>query len=337
LPGALKEIVIYAAVNLAVVMDGMRQRILSIALMILFLACWRHPDCHAAGKVIAAVMSSDQPRYREAHQAFIRSLAALGYTSANVEIMLQVPNPDPLSWSNTIRRFNAYRPDLIVAYGAPAAITAMKESDGIPVVSVDVYVSEGQQRGMCGVSSRVPLITLIKTFKDSREHIKPYRRIGVVYNSREAGSQKQLDEIKKIAPQYDMIVTEANVASAAALEAVFPSLLDHSDVILATESGLVSRQFSKIIARARARNIPVLATMPGAAEKGAFMSLEIDPVEQGHLAADITTRILEGVRQSHLSLIPPRRIELVINMRAARELGINLPFTVLSNATRVIR
>ncbi|QEM70072.1 ABC transporter substrate-binding protein [Geobacter sp. FeAm09] len=306
--------------------------------MVLFLSCWCWPsDCRAAGKVIAAIMSSDQPRYREAHQAFIKSLAALGYTSANVEIILQVPNPDPLSWSNTIRKFNAYRPDLIVAYGAPAAFVAMRESDGIPVVSVDVFVSDGPHRGMCGVSSRVPLVTLIKTLKDSREHIKPYRRVGVVYNSRESGSQRQLEEIRKFAPQYDMVVAEANVASSAALDSALPSLLDHSDVIFATESGVVSRQFAKIVARARARNIPVLSTMPGAAERGALISLEIHPEEQGHLAADIATRILEGARQSHLSLISPRRIELVINMRAAQELGINLPFTVLSNATRVIK
>jgi putative ABC transport system substrate-binding protein len=315
----------------------MRLRFLSIALMILFLVCCRHPDCHAAGKVIAAVMSSDQPRYREAHQAFVKSLAALGYTSADVEIILQALNPDPLSWSNTIRKFNAYRPDLIVAYGTPAAFTAMKESDGIPVVSVDVFVSDWPQRGMCGVSSRVPLNTLINTFKDSREYIKPFRRIGVIYNSSEGGSQKQLDEIKKIAPRYDMIVMEANVASVAALEAALPFLLDHSDVIFATESGLVSRQFSKIIARTKSRNIPVLATMPGAAEKGALMSLEIDPEEQGRLAADIATRILEGAKQNYLSLISPRCIELVINMRTALELGINLPFAVLSNASRVIK
>ncbi|MDR3578363.1 MAG: ABC transporter substrate binding protein [Oryzomonas sp.] len=314
----------------------MRQRILFIALMLLLLAC-RPLDCHAAGKVIAAVMSSDQPRYREAHQAFIKSLAALGYTSANVDIFLQVPNPDPPSWSRTIRKFKAYRPNLIVAYGAPAAFTAMKESDGIPVVSVDVFVSDGPHRGMCGVSSRVPLITLIKTFKDSREYIKPSRRIGVIYNSREVGSQQQLDEIKKFAPRHDMIVVEANVASAAALEAALPSLLDHSDVVFATESGLVSRQFGKIIARTKTRNIPVLATMPGAAEIGALMSLEINPEEQGHVAADIAARILEGTRQNPLSLVSPRRIELVINMRAARELGINLPFTVLSNASRVIK
>jgi putative ABC transport system substrate-binding protein len=317
-------------------MAMMRQLILFITLTLLLLV-WLPLDCQAAGKIIAAVMSNDQPRYREAHQAFIMSLAALGHTSANVEIILRVPNPDPSSLFKTIRKFKAYRPDLIVAYGAPAAFTAMKESGGIPVVSVDVFVSDGPHRGMCGVSSRVPLITLIKTFKDSREYIRPSRRIGVIYNSREGGSQQQLDEIKKFAPQYDMIVTEADVASVAALDAALPFLLDHSDVVFATESGLVSRQFSKIIARTKTRNIPVLATMPGAAEKGALMSLEINPKEQGQLAADIAARILEGVGQNHLSLVSPRRIELIINMRAAQGLGINLPFTVLSNASRVIK
>jgi len=314
----------------------MSRRILFIALMLFYLAC-RPLDCHAADKIIAAVMSSDQPRYREAHQAFIRFLAALGYTSANVEIILQVPNPDPLSWSNTIRKFNAYGPNVIVAYGAPAAITAMKESNGIPVVSVDVFISDGPHRGMCGVSSWVPLISLMKTYKDSREYIKPSRRIGVIYNSREYGSLKQFEEIRKFAAQNDMIVAEANVASTAALDAALPTLLDHSDVVFATESGLASRQFGKIAARAKSRNIPILATMPGSAEKGALMSLEIDPEEQGHLAADMATRILEGAKQSHLSLLSPRRIELVINMRVARELGINLPFTVLNSASRVIK
>jgi putative ABC transport system substrate-binding protein len=314
----------------------MLQRFLYI-LMAIILMSFCPPECRAAGKVIAAMMSSDQPRYREAHQAFVRSLAALGYTSVNTEILVQTPNPDPLSWSNTVRKFIAYQPDLIVAYGAPAAMAAMKESKGIPVVSVDFYAAEQAQRGMCGVSSRVPMVTLLKTLKDSREHIKPYRRIGVIYNSREIGSLRQLEDIRKHAPQYDLVVAEANVSSAAALESALPSLLDRSDVIVATESGIVARQFNKIIARAKARNIPVVATMPNAAEKGAFISLEISPEEQGHLAADMASRILEGARPANFSLLSPRRIELILNIRIAQEMGINVPFSVLGNVTRVIK
>lgn len=310
----------------------MKIRQMLIALTAFLLAA--HPiPCRAGGKIIAAMLSSDQPRYREAHRAFVKSLAGRGYTASNTEIILQTPNPDPLSWSNTVRKFNAYRPDLIMAYGAPAALAAMRESEGIPVVSVDMYAPEKPGRGTCGVSSRVPMVTLLKTLQE----IKPYRRIGVIYNSREAGSQHQLEDIRKIALQLGMSVDGGNAATATALDAALGSMLNDVDVIVVTESGIACRQFDRIIARTRARNIPVVATMPDAAEKGALASLEISPQEQGHLGAEIATRILEGAKAEHLSLLAPRRIELVINLRVAREMGITVPFPVLSSATRILK
>lgn len=302
------------------------------ALFTLFAVCCSY-TCHAADKVIAAMLSNDQPRYREAHRAFVRSLAAHGYTSANTEIILQSPNPDPLSWSNTVRKFNAYRPGLIVAYGASAAMAAMKESEGIPVVSVDMYASEQPPRGTCGVSSRVPMITLLKTLQE----IRPFRRIGVIYNAREAGSSKQLEDVRKAAAQLGAHVTEANASSAAAVDAALNSLLDRVDTLFVTESGVVCRQFDRIITRAKARSIPVLATMPDAAAKGALISLEISPQEQGQLAAEAAVRILEGAKAEQLSLVTPRRVDLIINMKVAHDMGITIPFPVLGNATRILK
>jgi len=310
---------------------GNTQKTISILLIGILLAGWPL-DCRAAGKLIAAVMSSDQPRYREAHKAFIKSLAARGYPPSTTEIILQSPNPDQLSWSNTIRKFNAYKPDLIVAYGAPAALVAMKESNGIPVVSADIY-AEQPVKGMCGVSSRVPMITLLKTLQD----IRPFRRIGIIYTGRETGSQRQRDDIRKLALQLGLGITEVNAATTAALESGLTQLIERSDAIIATESSIVCRNFERIITRTRARNIPVASTMPDSAENGALVSLEISPQEQGHLAAEIAVRLLEGATAEHLSLLTPRRVDLIVNMRVARELGLTLPFTVLGNATRVIK
>ncbi|MBI5485323.1 MAG: ABC transporter substrate-binding protein [Deltaproteobacteria bacterium] len=287
----------------------------------------------AHATVIAAMMSSDQPRYREAHRAFVKSMAMRGYAAPGTEIILQAPNPDPLSWSNTVRKFNAHRPDLIVAYGAPAALIAFQEADQIPVVSVDVLTGDHPQKGMCGVSSRVPMVTLLKTIQD----IRPYRRIGVLYTPREAGSQGQLDEIKKLSVQFGMTVLGGSVTSPATLETALNNMLDKAEVIVATEGGLISTQFDRIVSRARARNIPVVSTMPDAAVNGAIVSLEINPQEQGHLAAGMASRILEGAKTEHLSLLTPHRIDLVINMRAARLMGIEVPFSVLRTATRLIK
>ncbi len=310
----------------------MRARFLCIALTGLLLTGGAL-DCRAAGKLIAVILSSDQPRYREAHRAFVKSLAARGYPPSTTEIMLQTPNPDQLSWSNTIRKFNAYRPDLIVAFGAPAAATAMKESDGIPVVSADIYAAEQPAKGTCGVSSRVPMITLLKSLQD----IRPYRRIGIIYTSRETGSQRQRDDIRKLALQLGVSVSEVNAATTATLETGLTALIERSDVIIATESSIVCRNFDRIITRTRSHNIPVAATMPDSAEKGALVSLEISPQEQGHLAAEIAVRLMEGASADHLSLLTPRHVDLIVNMRTARELGLTLPFSVLGNATRVIK
>jgi putative ABC transport system substrate-binding protein len=228
-------------------------------------------------------MSSDQPRYHEVHRAFVNSMNARGYALATKNIILQTPNPDPISWSNTIRKFNAYRPDLIVAYGASAAMTALRETEGIPVVSADVYVAESPFKGMCGASSRVPMVTLVKALKD----IRPFQRIGVICNSREIGSQRQSDDIKKAAMQLGMGVTEVNAASEAAFSKGLNELLERCDVIIITESGIASSHFKRIIAAAKSRNIPVASLMPDSAEQGALVSLEISPQEQGHLAAEI--------------------------------------------------
>jgi putative ABC transport system substrate-binding protein len=296
------------------------------------LAGW-HIDGHAAGKLIAAIMSSDQPRYREAHRSFVNSLAARGYPPTTTEIILQTPNPDQLSWSNTVRKFNAYKPDLIVAYGAPASLVAMKESVGIPVVSADIYATAQPTKGLCGVSSRVPMITLLKTLQD----IRPYRRIGIIYTGQEAGSRRQRDDLRKLGLQLGLSITEVNAAATSALESGLTSLIERSDVIIATESSVVCRNFDRIITRTRSHNIPVAATMPDSAEKGALVSLEISPEEQGHLAAEIVVRLLEGASQEHLSLLTPRRVDLIVNMLIAREMGLTLSFQVLGKATRVIK
>lgn len=288
---------------------------------------------HSPAVSIAAIMSSDQPRYREAHRAFVKSIAAHGYIYPSTEIILHTPNSDPLSWAAEVRKLNSSRPDLIVTYGAPASLSATRESAGIPVISVDVFASEQPMKGVCGVSSRVSMVTLLKTLLD----IHPYQRIGVLYSPREFGSQQQLDDVRKFALKLGITVLEGSVSSAAALDMELNRLLDRCEAMVVTEGGLFGQQFEQIISRSKARKIPVVSTMPDAAVQGAIVSLEINPQEQGYLAAEMAVRVFEGAKTEFLPLVRPQRIDLVINMRRAREIGIEVPFSVLRSATRLIK
>jgi len=310
----------------------MKRCILTIILIVCTIVPVAVPLCSPV-TTIAVIMSSDQPRYREAHRAFVKSIAAEGYTSPSTEIFLRTPNSDPLSWSAEVRKLNASRPDLIITYGAPASLTTVREVSGIPVVSVDVFASEQPLKGICGVSSRVSMATLIKTLHG----IRPYKRLGVLYVPREFGSQQQLEDVKKIAAKLGITVLEGSVSSMASLDSELNRLLEKCEAVVVTEGGLLGQQFERIIARSKAVRIPIASTMPDAAQKGAVVSLEISPQEQGYLAAEMAVRILEGAKTEFLPLIKPQRIDLVINMRQARDIGIEVPFPVLRSATRLIK
>lgn len=296
----------------------------------------------AARKFVAAVLTSDMARYKEAYRSFVRGLAAKGFSEAEVEFVTQTPNPDPISWANSVRKFSALKPDLLVTFGAPATISATQEAVRVPIVFADVYgpVETGISRSMskvggnlCGVSSKVPMTTLVKTMMA----IRPVKTLGILYNSRERGSYVQMQEIKRLAAQQGFAVLEANVPVASSLDAALGHLLTRSDCLFVSESSVVNRGLEKIIHRATDAKVPVISLAPDAAEKGALISLEVSPAEQGQLAAGHAAKILSGAKPGELPILTPRKVELVINLGSAKALDLQVPFRVLSDATKVIK
>ena len=236
--------------------------------MVMFMIC--AVPVRAEKKLIAAVVTSDLSRYREAHRAFVRTLSQRGYDPGVVDVILQTPNPDPVSWANTIRKFEALRADIIVTYGAPITLAAMRQIEDIPIVFVDVYgpVETGISRSMSmtgknlsGVSSKVPMVTLIKTVQG----FKQIRNLGVIYNSREAGSLVQFQEMKRIAAQQGFAVIDANLMFPSRLQAAVTSMASRVDCIYISECSIGSRMLEKIVAIAnvtRSRSYPRCRMLP---------------------------------------------------------------------------
>jgi putative ABC transport system substrate-binding protein len=77
--------------------------------------------------------------------------------------------------------------------------------------------------------------------------------------------------------------------------------------------------------------------IPEAGEKGALLTLEADPIEQGQLLAVHALQVLGGQKVFTLPVRTPKKVALVVNMKVAEELGMKIPFQALSLATRVIK
>lgn len=296
----------------------------------------------AAGRLVAAIFSDDLPRYREAHRAFIKGLAQKGYGPGQVEIIAQYPNADPISWANTVRKFVGLNADLIVAYGAPAAMAASREGGNIPVVFVDVYgpieigIATSMTRSggnLTGVSSKVPLITLLKSLQE----IQPVNNIGIIYSSREAGSLVQQKELRRLSAQLGISVEDFNAITPAGFDSGMAALIRRVDCLLVSESTVAQRNFDRIIRKANEARIPVVSVMPDAAERGALIALEVNPTEQGQLAGELAVRVLGGAKAGVQAIVTSKKTELMINLKAARALDLQVPFSVLSNATKIIK
>ncbi|RNC69048.1 MAG: ABC transporter substrate-binding protein [Desulfuromonadales bacterium] len=316
------------------------RRLICTALFALTVLC--ASSSLGAGKLVGVVLTSDMSRYKDAYRAFVKGLAAQGFEQGLVEIVSQTPNPDSISWANSVRKLNAIKPDLIVTFGAPATLVAIQDTSSIPIVFADVYgpvemqISRSMSRtgdNHCGISSKVPMATLVK----SMTAIRPVKTLGILFNSREAGSLVQLKELKRLAAQQGFAVREANVSSSSGLDAALEFLLTKSDCLFVSESSVVGRSLDKIVRKAGDARVPVISLIPDAAERGALVTLEVSPADQGALAADYAAKILSGKKPGELPVMTPRKVDFIINLSAAKALGLHVPFRVLSDATKVLK
>ena len=324
-------------------MHRLQMKIFFLLILFCFLSgFFRPPASLAKEQFIAVVITGDLPRYRQAHEQFEKILREGGLSEQNVRIYVQAPNPDPMSWANSIRKAVAVGADLIVTYGAPATLIAKKESRGVPVLFADVYdpVALGIVKTMnnpdgdiTGVSGKTPLITLIKAFNE----IKRVRAMGVLYSSNDQSSLHQVKELTQLATQFGFSLVKRDINSRINLPEVLETLSGNVDSLFVAESAVLNLELRKIADYSSQYNLPIISQIPGFSDLGALMTLETDPAEQGRLIGVHALQILSGQKPHTLPIRTPKKVDLVINLQIARKMNLTIPFQALSMATRAIK
>jgi putative ABC transport system substrate-binding protein len=146
-----------------------------------------------------------------------------------------------------------------------------------------------------------------------------------------------LKEIKLSAASLGLEIFAINVSSAAGLDLSLGPLLSKIDTLYVSECSAGCKGFEKIIHRASEAKVPVISQIPSSAHRGALISLEISPEEQGQLAGESAVKVLNGRIINNIPIATPKKTDMIVNLRAARNLDLHIPFQVLSAATRVLK
>jgi putative ABC transport system substrate-binding protein len=238
----------------------------------------------------------------------------------------------------------ALKPEVIYAQGLPACLALRAETTTIPIVFTQVIDPVGfglaQSIGHPGgnVTGFVVWDFEIagKWMQLLRELVPGLKRAGILYNPDTTPYAPGLITAAKDAAQETGIV-ELRTHDDAEIDAALDQFRrePNSAVLVIPEPFTNGHRDHIIAACARAR-LPAMISLLGAMEAGALMSYTIVRDELVRSPVDYVDRILKGASPQDLPIQAPRRYELVISLKAAKELGLEVPPALLARADRVI-
>jgi len=170
-----------------------------------------------------------------------------------------------------------------------------------------------------------------------KEALPRVTRVAILANTQHAGEQTVLRVSRAAAERLGVTVQYLPVSSARDFEAAFEAIArEKAEAIVAFPDALILAQARPISEFATKLRIPAISAWAEFAEAGNLMTYGPDLKETWRYVAVFVDKILRGAKPADVPVELPRNIELVINLRAAKALGITLPPSLLTRANRII-
>ena len=238
-------------------------------------------------------------------------------------------------------------PDVLVGNSTPAAAALLRETRTIPIVFVGVsdpvgshFVASIPQPGgsITGFTNFEP--SLIGKWLQILKEVAPsVTRAAVMFNPKTAPDEGAffLDPFEPIARSLVVEPIVARVTDVNEIESAVAALARKpggSLIIMPDAFNTVHRQL--IILLAARHSLPAIYPYRYQAVEGGLLSYGVDTVDLVRRAAPYVDRILKGEKPADLPVQAPVKFELVVNLRAARVIGLTVPPAVIGRADEVI-
>src|SRR5262249_27793504 len=162
------------------------------------------------------------------------------------------------------------------------------------------------------------------------------KRAAVLWNSRVEGHPALLRESRQAARRLDIVLVEVEATRddiGQAFDRILKDQVEGVVVLQASEVFLIRKSIADLGLKLR---LPIIAGEDGFAQPGGLIKYGPSPNENWRQAAGYVDRILKGANPAEMPIEQPTKIELEINLRTAKELGITVPLALLALADEVI-
>jgi putative ABC transport system substrate-binding protein len=236
--------------------------------------------------------------------------------------------------------------NVIVTVGPPATRAAKEATSTIPIVMAqdDDPVGNGFIASLArpggsitGLATLAPEISG-KRLELLKETIPRLSRVAVLGNSTRPGNAQLVKETELAAGALGVKLQYLDVLSSKDIETAFRAASKgRADAVLVLASPIVRDQSTQIADLAAKNRLPAMYSNSEYVETGGLMSYAADIVVMFRRAATYVDKILKGAKPADLPVEQPTKFELIINLKAAKQIGVTIPPNVLARADKVIK
>jgi putative ABC transport system substrate-binding protein len=278
--------------------------------------------------------------------ALVRTLADLGWREgSNIQIEYRWASGDAQRLQAHAAELSQSAPDVIFAQGTPATTALRRGTGTTPIVFVHVTdpISAGLVPSLARPGGNVTGFTNyeltmgVKWLELLKEVSPGMARVAVLHNPDNRPQSAQVREIEAEASKFAVQVSAAPVRRRADIEPAIDEFARGASGGLVIINDFILTPHHELIAMLAARHrLPSIANLSVNAASGALMSYAVNSSDLFRRAATYIDRILKGAKPADLPVQAPTKYELVINLKTAKALGLEVPPTLLARADEVI-
>jgi putative ABC transport system substrate-binding protein len=295
---------------------------------------------------ILLAVSERELEYQAGLAALVQALGRFGWIEGrNIDIFTKWAGSDPATIRTNTEQLVALAPDIIVTSGDSPMAPLLATTRSVPIVFNNVtdpvgagFVESLAEPGGNATGFLRFEYTLAGIWLDLLRQIAPgIRRVAVLRDSSISAGIGQFAVIQSVAPSVGIDIRAIHLLDATEIERNIASFARNPNGGLILTAGARALAHSELIIALAARyKLPAVYYRRFFTDRGGLIAYGFDFMQQFRDTAGYVNRILKGDKPADLPVQAPTKYELVINLKTAKALGLEVPPMLLARANEVI-
>jgi putative ABC transport system substrate-binding protein len=177
-----------------------------------------------------------------------------------------------------------------------------------------------------------------KRFEILKEAVPKTSRVAVIFSTTTLLDKDELREMESEALRVAVKVQSIDVRDRREIQGAFTAVMrERADALIILQGAFTNAYRTELTELAANKRLPSMCETEAWTEDGCLISYGPDDVYPYHRAAIFVDKIFKGAKPADLPVEQPKKFELIINLKTAKQIGVTISPTVLTRADRVIR